>query len=279
MSDDVQSGRPGDGVSRRDAVRLGLGLAGTVFLGGLWAKPAGAWPVSVYKTVGTTQVRNGPCVRSSQVATFAGGTTVRIVGQTGGSRFGGTGASASNATWNRLEDGRWIHDLQVSTPGGARTPLSDGLGGYTSFSPIPRVTPAILGRATGDSVAWWAETQLGVASYDGWCLAFADNAWKYGAKKVPTGSLTSAISRWTSLPAAGKSTSTTPTRGAICFWNKTTNNPYGHCAIAAGGGYVVSSYYGNKNANGSHIKTISWVKLTTVTATCGGKFLGWHMPG
>jgi hypothetical protein len=243
-------------------------------VGGFFDIPAAqAWTAYTFATVTTTPVRNGPSIRSTQVATFAANTPVQVVCQTGGSRID-AGAWPANSTWSRLADGRWIHDVHLSTPGnGTRVNFEDGRGSYALFSSgIPQCTPAILGRGAADAAAWWAETQMGNVAYDGWCLAFANSAWRWGAARSLPGAST-AIARWNAIPAASRTEGgepgfTTPPRGALVFWRYGST---GHVAVSAGNGYVVTTYYGGP----SH--TVSWANISHVTAT-GKPYVGWWMP-
>jgi hypothetical protein len=222
-----------------------------------------------YKCVGTTPVRNGPSVKSTQIATYGSGTLVTVGSQTGGSKLG-AGSYPNNATWNRLTNGHWIHDHYLSTPAnGSRVGLNDGSGGYALFTAgLPRTTPSILGRATDNAVPWWAECQFGVNDYYEYCYGFVYDAWAFGANHG-IGTASTALAKWNSLPSSAKHSGTAP-QGAIGFWK--CGNPAGHCAISAGGGNFISTFYGST-------RLISWASQTQITSTVGsGKYLGWWLP-
>jgi hypothetical protein len=254
------------GLTRKDFLLKGATILGVGGVVALRSEPASAiW----YKTVTTTPVRNGPSIRSTVVATLGSNVAVDVGSQTGGSRIG-SGSYPNNSTWNRLTDGRWIHDIHLNTKGdGSKVSIADGLGGYALYSiGIPRTTPTVLGRSTRDAVAWWAETQLGVTAYDGWCQGFGRSAWLFGGAH-DIGSYGTAANCWATCPTgAGKSTTGTPPRGALVFWDWST---YGHAAVSAGNGYVVSSYYG------ATTRSISWATIKQVTDKTG-RYRGWWLP-
>lgn len=256
-------------VSRRHALGLAVGALSAAGFG--VAFPSTAEAVS-YKTVGSVPVRNGPSIRSKVLTTLKSGTIVNVGSQTGGSRLG-SGTYANNATWCRLADGRWIHDAHLSTPGnGGRQYLADGMGGYVTFSStLPRTTPSILGRTRNDAVAWWAETQLGITSYKNYCMAFAWDAWRFGANQ-PARSYGTANGGWNwavANPTRVRRGAGTPPRGAIVHWSFGST---GHAAVIGGNGYVVSSYF--SSSIGSQI---SWATVARVTQATGA-YRGWWYP-
>ena len=117
-------------------------------------------------------------------------------------------------------------------------------------------------------MTWWAETQLGVSDFSGYCYAFVFDCWLFGAD-YNIGAAPTALDKWNSLPSSAKHGGTPP-QGAIGFWTSADGD--GHAALSAGNGYFVSSWYG------SSTHTISWVTLQTISANVGGHYLGWWLP-
>lgn len=255
----------------RMAAGAAIGVAGVAGIGAFL--PGEAKAAGVFHTVTTTPVRNGPSIRSTQIGTLGGGVAVTVGSQTGGSKLFG-GSYPNNGTWNRLTNGNWIHDHYLDTPArGPQIYFNDGTGGYALFSgaQLPRTTPSILGRTLHNSVAWFAETQMGITDYVGYCWGFCFDCWRYGADQDPPISGATAMAVWNAVVARGWARGGTPPEGAIAHWSY--SGAAGHCAVSAGNGNVVSSYYGQS-------QTISWATIPQVTgALGGGRYLGWWYPG
>jgi len=252
-------------ITRRKLLVGGLSAGALTLVG--WPTTAEA---ATYKTIRSTPVRNGPSVGSTIVTTLAKGTSVNVGSQTAGTKAL-VGTNPNNCTWNRLTNGRWIHDRDLSTP--ANRP-SVGVSGSSSgyflgTTGLPRCTATTLGRSQADAAAWWAETHLGVDMYKGWCLAFCMNAWRWGAGRSTVLSAASASANWRRIPQSRKSTSKTPPRGALVYWS--TNGADGHVAISAGGGKVVTSWVGGSSK-------IAWRSISSLSATSGWRYLGWAWP-
>lgn len=253
-------------LSRRSLIMGGAAAGAALILG--WPTTAEA---ASFKTVRSTPVRNGPSVGSTIVKTIASGTTVNVGSQTAGTKCL-VGTYPNNCTWNRLTDGTWIHDRDLNTSAGLATTTVSGSGSgyFKGTSGLPRCTASTLGRTQADAAAWWAETHLGVDMYKGWCLAFCMNAWRWGAGRTNVLSADTAILNWNRISAANKSTSTNPPRGALVYWS--TNAAEGHVAIAAGGGYVVTTWVGGTSSK------IAWKSISSLSATSGWKYKGWAWP-
>lgn len=201
--------------------------------------------ISAYATTrfiggGTTvNVRTSPVIASGTVAyTVGSGAAISIDCQLVGGRLGFS-QYADNRTWNRLANGRYIHDAVTTTPADqGRVYLSDG--GYVRYSSnIPRCGGVVSTRESR-AVAW-AQSQLGVSytrstpdgMWSGWCEAFAEIAfgtrYRYG----------SAIANYNAQRAAGRiRTDTNPPQGALVFYSW---GSYGHVGVALGGGQVIST--------------------------------------
>ncbi|MFD1720955.1 hypothetical protein [Amnibacterium endophyticum] len=84
----------------------------------------------------TVNVRSAASTTSSVVQTLPVQTAIEIDCQLVGGRLGFS-QYAENRTWDRLTNGRYVHDAVTTTPGGARIALSDG--GYVAWSStVPR---------------------------------------------------------------------------------------------------------------------------------------------
>jgi len=182
------------------------------------------------------------------------------------------GTYPDNCTWNRLTDGSWIHDRDLTTPADlGKVGVSGSSNGYfLGSSGVPRTTASTLGRTEADAAAWWAETHLGIDMYKGWCLAFGMNAWRWGAGRTGVKSADSALLNWQRIASSNKSTSTTPPRGALVYWS--TGKPDGHVAIAANTANVVTSWVGGTDSK------IAWRSISSISSTSGWKYLGWAWP-
>lgn len=72
---------------------------------------------------------------SSYSETYRAGVAIEVVCQAFGSRWG-SGTYANNMTWDKLSNGRWVHDMTTNLPGGTNVLVP---GGYAYFTPgIPR---------------------------------------------------------------------------------------------------------------------------------------------
>jgi hypothetical protein len=97
--------------------------------------PPTSWAYTITGAYGAN-VRVAPYTTAQIVTTLAKGSTIRIVCQTVGDRFG-AGSYPDNRTWDKLTDGNFVHDNLTSTPGGVRENLATG--GYAFWTPgIPR---------------------------------------------------------------------------------------------------------------------------------------------
>lgn len=230
----------------------------------------GVAAAAAYRTVRTTPVRNGPSVGSWVVRTLPANALVDVGSQTAGTKVL-VGTYPNNCTWNRLTDGTWIADRDLSTPADIASATVNGTSGgyFKASSGLPRTTAAILGRTEPDAAAWWAETHLGVDMYKGWCLSFCMNAWRWGAGRTNVRSADSAQLNWTRIPSGSKSTSTSVPRGALAYWK--TKSADGHVAISAGSGYVVTSWVGGDSK-------IAWRTISELSASSGWSYLGWAWP-
>lgn len=192
---------------------------------------------------------------------------------------------SENRTWNRLSDGRYIHDVVTTSPGGPRSALADG--GYVAWSStIPRCASApssVRDRAvqaalatvghrlatdTGDA-GYFSAADWGPAPYGEWsgdCVKLPVAAYlKAGAGRIPSGG--TAAQMYTNYRNAGLIRSGAAPAGALVFWPNIAAG-YGHVALALGDGRVVSTDGMDYANRPNHIVGISHY----------GASAGWALP-
>ena len=153
--------------------------------------------------------------------------------------------------------------------------LMAGIGvGTIGTAPLTAATvtqtadQAAASPATDGALAW-ARSQLGAATYQGWCLQFVYDAYQAGGG-VDIGVAPSAVDWWNAHPDVQHPGDVNPPAGALVFWGPTSYNPYGHVALAEGGDIVISS---EERA----ITTIHEFSIADRNAT-GYPYLGWIQP-
>lgn len=121
-------------------------------------------------------------------------------------------------------------------------------------------TPALAAPSSEGAIEW-AMARTGQHDWDGWCLKFvrgafqgrssADDAYKFyvGLGQPNTGAATDKIPR-----------------GALVFFGPTPTNPYGHVAIALGGGRMIGALLGQ----------LSGIQTTSITYV--RNYVGWANP-
>lgn len=246
-----------------------LAAAACISIGALVAAPTASAAVGATATTawiggGTTiNIRTAASTTSTVAYTVANNTPITIDCQLVGGQLGFS-QYAGNRTWNKLTNGRYIHDAVTNTPADqARVYLSDG--GYVRYSStIPRCgAPAPVTRES--RAVDWARSQLGVIKtgetsdgmWSGWCELFVERA--YGTR----GQYARAIYDYNAQRAAGRiHTDTNPPAGALVFY---TWDSYGHVGISIGGGQVIST---------QGLNTPLPVRQHSVTGV-GLPYLGW----
>lgn len=226
----------------------------------------------------TMNLRSAPSNGSTRVATWKKGTAISVTCQTTGSRWG-EGPYANNVTWDRLSNGRYVHDMGTNLPGGQKVTFSNGTYAYFTAG-IPRCSTTTSGSS--DKAVNWAVAQIGkvyatgsdASSYNwspgpygewsGDCYYFAFRAQAHAGRRAYSGYGT-AIETFRAYRNAGSIRSGTPAVGAIVFYNYSSA---GHAAVYVGGGQVVST------------TGLDWAKQPIVKVALD-RFpnrLGWVMP-
>lgn len=200
----------------------------------------------------TMKIRSAPSTGSQGVAIWAKGTRIDVACQTTGTRWA-EGAYANNVTWDRLTNGRYVHDMGTNLPGGNKVTYSNGT--YAYFTPgIPRC--ANPPSASADKAVTWALNQVGkwqasgsdASAYGNWapgpygewsgdCYYFAYRAQTYAGRNAYSNYGT-AIATYRAYRDAGRIRSGEPAPGAIVFYNYSSA---GHAAVYVGSGNVVST--------------------------------------
>jgi len=240
---------------------------------GVWVAAPVSADAANYTVRGSERanVRTAPSVSSSIVRRLNPGTTVDVVCQAVGDRFG-SAPYPDNRTWSRLRDGTWIHDMLLNTPGGRRENVAGG--GYAYWTPsLPRCgsTPAPPVASTQDRAVAWALAQVGRRDYDYWCLKFSLDAYRIGAGRTVAGAGWARL-WWDQRPAQQRRGDLNPPKGALVFWNWTGTvdgiyRNWGHVGVSVGDGRVVSSLFAGRR--GVHV-----FRLTDARSN----YLGWIMP-
>ena len=262
--------------SDRPVRRTAAAVLALAVLAGTWLVAPVTADAANFTIRGTSRanVRTAPTVSAPIVRRLDPGTTIDVVCQGVGDRFG-SAPYPDNRTWNRLRDGTWVHDMLASTPGGRRENLAGG--GYAFWTPsLPRCgssapPPAPPARSTQDRAVSWALAQVGRGDYDYWCLKFSLDAYRIGAgRTVPSAGW--ARQWWDQRPAQQRRGDASPPKGALVFWNWTgtvdgINRNWGHVGVSLGDGRVVSSRF--STGRGVHVFRLSDAR---------SNYLGWIMP-
>lgn len=224
---------------------------------GVTASPASA-AVSAQATTrfigggATVNIRTAPSVQSTVAYVVNNGAPITIECQLVGGKLGFS-AYAENRTWNKLTNGRYIHDAVTTTPADqARVYLSDG--GYVRYSSnIPRCgsTPAAslqqsaannarstvgyayaqsTGMAGYFSASSWSPGPYGEWSYD--CVKAVRAAYLKAGYTPRSGATATAM--WQAY-GSPRRTDAAPV-GAFLFWPNIN-----HVAIVVSPGVMVST--------------------------------------
>lgn len=277
----------------RSRAALGAGLATlAVSLVGVSTADAAVTnyvTTTAYVGGGTTvNVRSAPVITvgnpNNTVYTLPTGRQLSIECQLVGGRLGFS-QYADNRTWDKLADGRYIHDAVTTTPADVgRQALSDG--GYVRYSStIPRCGTSnvtvrdravqaalatvghVYAQDTGDAAYFssgdWAPGPYGEWSGD--CVKLPVAAYLKAGLRIPTAGSAAAMYR-TYRDRGLIGTGVAPT-GALVFWPSAAAGT-GHVAISLGDGRVVTTngYDTNKQANS--IRAASYF----------GTSAGWALP-
>lgn len=96
--------------------------------------------------------------------------------------------------------------------------------------------PSVADATDSEGAIQWAEAHIGLHDWDGWCLSFVQQAFQGPS------SAADAYKFFLRLGEPNKgSTIGSVARGALVFFGPTPTNPYGHVAIALGGGRMIGS--------------------------------------
>lgn len=230
----------------------------------------------------TVNVRTSPYISNNVAYTVSNGASIYISCQLVGGRLGFS-QYADNRTWNKLTNGRYIHDAVTNTPADqGRIYLSDG--GYVRFSStIPRcgstTAPTRQQQAANQALSTvgkvWAQ-DTGMAHFfsasDWYPGPYGE--WSYDCAKLVRASYLklgysprSAGTAYGLWQAYGSPRRTdTPPTGAFIFWPNLN-----HVAISVGGGRYVTTM---GNRDGAHAPNA----LRTIGDGAYGMPTGWAMP-
>lgn len=234
----------------------------------------------------TVNVRSAPVITignpNNTVYTLPTGRVLSIECQLVGGKLGFS-QYAENRTWDKLSDGRYIHDAVTTAPADqGRQSLPDG--GYVRYSStIPRCGAAstrdkavaaaratighVRAQDTNDaayfSAADWAPGPYGEWSGD--CVKLAVASYRKANLSIPTAGSAAAMYRLYS--SKGLIRSGSAPSGALIFWPNAAEGA-GHVAISLGDGTVATTNGRDGSQQANSIRGIAYF----------GAPAGWALP-
>jgi hypothetical protein len=211
------------------------------------AGTASATTYPVHTGGGSLNERSAPYTWSTIDGSVGDGGSVDVVCQTYGTSV--TGYYGTSNIWDQLSNGRFVSDAYVYTGSGGMV-----MGQCPYVANPPRSNP----RSVDEAISW-EFSYRGSTAYEGWCDKFQAMAfgWSYSGE-------TSAYAHWLHLQSLGLTHTTgTPPRGALVFYQNSSDND-GHIVVSLGAGQVIgTSVYG---------------AVGTASYLYRGGYLGWATP-